>query len=377
MPTLICGKAEKYIENLWGSMVGNLACNDNTLAIYDYPGSFSDRWIELCRQRSIPYVTVDLLDDDLFRKLWQANVAAFLCHPTTTDRRSSLTARSIILSLALTSLRVFPKPEDYWHYEDKIAQKYIFDAAGIPTPATHIFFSHRDALVWAKSAEFPCVLKLTAGCDSLGVLLIRNRKEATAWISRMFARGDGPLNNGLRAIARKIRSHRVSRASLGITMRSPGTMWHLLRRHRDGTRERGYVYLQELLDGNSYCTRVVVIGNRAFAYRMMVTPGEFRSYSGDICDYDPTGVDLACVQEAFEAAKRIGTSCMGFDLIRQSSDGTPMIVEMSIKFSPERVFKCPGYWLTDMSWQDGHIWPQDAILDDLLSTLNYQRDKKS
>ncbi|MDN5848700.1 MAG: hypothetical protein L0H63_03545, partial [Nitrococcus sp.] len=278
-------------------MVDNLAAENTKVAIYDWPGSFSDRWIEVCSQREIPYITVDLFDNELFMRLRHANVTAFLCHPVMREKQRLSVAQAIIQALALTQLRVFPKPEDYWHFEDKIAQKYLFDGSDIPTPATHIFFNPRDALKWARSAEFPCVAKVNARTGALGVSLMHDCKEVKAWSNEMFGRGKGALNSWLIFIARKIRSFRVGRASLGIAMRSPRTMWSSWREYSDIPRERGYVYLQEFL-GSSYRTQVIVIGNRAFAHRTTVRPGDFRTFKSGAeddhyDDYDPAVVDIA------------------------------------------------------------------------------------
>ncbi|MDN5848703.1 MAG: hypothetical protein L0H63_03560 [Nitrococcus sp.] len=81
---------------LRGAMVNNLAAEDGKIAIYDCPGSFSDRWIEVCAQRKIPYIAVDLFANDLFATLRRANAMALLCHPPMADRRSALAARAII-----------------------------------------------------------------------------------------------------------------------------------------------------------------------------------------------------------------------------------------------------------------------------------------
>ncbi|MDN5848702.1 MAG: hypothetical protein L0H63_03555 [Nitrococcus sp.] len=271
-------------------------------------------------------------------------------------------------------MKVFPTAENYWHFDDKLAQKYLFDALGIPTPSTYIFFSHREALEWVKSAKFPCVFKLKAGAGSTNVSLIRNCGEAEARIARMFGRGYAPHDSAIRDVRHKMRLHRAKRDWLATMKRGPQTMHTLWRNHRDLDRERGYIYFQEFVDGNTHDTRVMIIGNRAFAFRRKVRPGDFRASGSGLCDYDPSHIDIACVKDAFAAARRIGATCMGFDFVNRRSEDRPLIVEMSYGIPPGLVFQCPGHWRSDMSWQDGHVWPQDAVLDDLLGTLNYQRN---
>ena len=31
------------------------------------------------------------------------------------------------------------------------------------------------------------------------------------------------------------------------------------------------------------------------------------------------------------------------------------------------VYSCPGYWDAKLNWHEGHFWPQDTILIDLLN----------
>jgi glutathione synthase/RimK-type ligase-like ATP-grasp enzyme len=130
--------------------------------------------------------------------------------------------------------------------------------------------------------------------------------------------------------------------------------------------ERGYAYFQEFIPANDHDTRVTVIGDRAFAFRRMVRPGDFRASGSGSIDYDPGAIDQECIRTAFEAARKIGTTCIAFDFVRRPSDGVQLIIEMSFAFKSEAVFACPGHWDARGEWRKGQMWPEDAILDDML-----------
>ena len=34
------------------------------------------------------------------------------------------------------------------------------------------------------------------------------------------------------------------------------------------------------------------------------------------------------------------------------------------------VYQCPGHWDDQLKWHQGHMWPQDAILIDLLEKVH-------
>lgn len=339
------------------------------IAIYPRDGSFSDRWIEVCKSRGVSYTCVDMFSDDICQTLRAQTCTAFLCHPPMYDRRSTISARSIIHACQESGITVFPGIEDYWHFDDKIAQKYVFDAFGVPTPDTHVFLNREDAIKWVSRASFPVVFKLKSGAGSINVSLLKNEQQAVARINRMFASGYPATDAAVKDIRTKIRMHRSRRNWPETMRRMPTTIreWWRLRKAIEW--ERGYAYLQEFVPENKSDTRVTVIGERAFAFRRMVRVNDFRaSGSGDI-NYDPAAIDPACVRMAFQIAKNLRTKCIAFDFVHAPEGKEPLVVEMSFAFMARAVFDCPGHWREGMEWQSGHMWPQDAILDDVLSAV--------
>jgi hypothetical protein len=137
-------------------------------------------------------------------------------------------------------------------------------------------------------------------------------------------------------------------------------------------RERGYVYFQDFMPANTFDTRVTVIGNRAFAFRRNVRPGDFRaSGSGDLC-HDPGRIHPGCVEIAFSVARRIRSQSAAFDFVFDP-DQRPRIVEVSYCYVAKFIYQCPGHWDESLHWHDGPMWPQDAILIDVLDSLPERR----
>ena len=60
---------------------------------------------------------------------------------------------------------------------------------------------------------------------------------------------------------------------------------------------------------------------------------------------------------------------MGYDFVVDPGSGQRLILEMSYVFNASVVHNCPGSFDPDLVWSRGQVWPQDAILGDLLSTL--------
>ncbi len=340
------------------------------IAIYNRPGSFSDRWCEYAERIGHQVYMVDVFRTDLHEYLNGISVQALLMHPPMADQRTILAARAIVESTRLGGIRVFPTPEDFWHFDDKLSQKYIFEALRIPFPTAYAFFDKISALKWANSASYPVVFKLRAGAGSINVQLVQDRRQARVLIRRMFGRGIHSTNAAIRDVRTKLRAHKKERDWLGVFKRAPKTLLTLYRNWHDIPVEKGYAYFQEFIDGNAWDTRITVIGNRAFGFRRLVRPGDFRASGSGAIEYDPVRIDLRAVRLAFDAARKLRSSCMAFDFVVHPVTREPLVVEMSFAFKPEAVHACPGYWDDKLQWREGHVWPQDAIFDDLLRSIS-------
>lgn len=336
------------------------------LAIYDRPGSFSDRWIEKCATLGIQFNRVDIFSDNLFRDLKEMGATGLICHPPMFDRAARLSAVAIIKSCAISGFKVFPRVEDYWHFDDKIAQKYIFESVEIPTPGTHVFFEQVHAKTWLAAQSLPVVAKLKAGAGAINVSLIKTHAAGNDFVSRMFGAGVPATDNAMKDVVTKFRKHRSSRDWYATLKRLPTTLGNFRRLRKNLDWERGYCYFQEFIEGNQHDTRVTVIGDRAFAFRRGVRPGDFRASGSNLLDYEQAAINKKCIELAFFAARRLKTSCVAFDFVEKGRERTPLIVEMSFAFKPEAVFGCPGHWRPDLTWCEGQVWPQDAILEDFL-----------
>ena len=96
------------------------------LAIHQEPGTFSDRWIPYCQENDISYVIVDCYASDIVEQLREVN--CLLWHWHLADSGSHLFARQLTASVEAMGIHVFTNSTTSWHYDDKIAQKYLFEA---------------------------------------------------------------------------------------------------------------------------------------------------------------------------------------------------------------------------------------------------------
>jgi glutathione synthase/RimK-type ligase-like ATP-grasp enzyme len=316
----------------------------------------------------VPVVELDLFAPDAIARVRESGVRAVLFDLPWLNGQSIQSARHLVRAFELMGLQVFPNTSVYWHYEDKLAQHCLFESLQIPSCPTWVFYSAREALAWAKDATYPKVWKLKTGASSSNVRLVRSPAQAGALISRAFGRGFSPVPRLLDDFNTKLYKHNKDKDWPQALRRLPHTVRNILTQRKAVPSERGYAFFQDFLPGNAHDTRVTVIGQRAFAFRRFTRPDDFRASGSGRIDWEPAPIDLDCVRLAFTAAAKIGSRCLAFDIIHDS-ERKPVVLEVSYRFIAEAVERCPGYWDERMTFHEGHIWPQDAILDDLLERL--------
>jgi glutathione synthase/RimK-type ligase-like ATP-grasp enzyme len=264
-------------------------------------------------------------------------------------------------------LAVYPDWNTCWHYDDKIAQRYLLEAAGLPLPRTWVWFDAAAAGRWARTASYPLVLKLSSGVASNNVRLVRNPREAARWIHRLFGSGVFGLSPGASPWSWRTLRRVAAKKLLGAQPLPSVDQWH-----------RNYVLFQEFLRDNSFDTRIVVIGHRAFGFRRSNRPGDFRASGSGLIDYTPGAIDERFVRLAFTTAAKLGTQSCGIDGLYR--DGEPVIGEISYTYPIFRVRGCPGHWQLrgdpatgELAWHEGQMWPEEAQIQDFLLRL---RDKE-
>ena len=329
--------------------------------------SYSKRWAVTAAERGYETLNVDVRSCDIISQL--EDVVGFMWRFTHQPFDRMVASRVLPVIEHYLGIPVFPDWNSSWHYDDKIAQKYLLDAAGIPTPKTTICWARAHAEEFFENCEFPVVWKLSSGASSEAVELIGDRETAQRVIDEMFTDGRFTPVQPWRPPEKWGMRRRVSQAGrLLLTGRS-----HRLQFPHDRTLElhSGYVYIQEFLPGNLFDTRVTVIGDRAFAFRRLVRDNDFRASGSGKIDWDVDAIDERFIRLAFRVAQTLRTQSVAIDGMYRH--GETVVGEVSYGYAAWAVHRCPGHWRLEgdfdvghLKWVPGHRWPQDVILDDFL-----------
>ena len=342
------------------------------IGIHDRPGSFSDRWITYCTDNGIPFQRVNCLATGVVAQC--DGFDGLLWHWEHCDAADKLVARQLIAALEAKGLVVFPNVNTCWHFDDKVAQKYLLEAIAAPLIPTWVFTNKADAVQWIEGANWPKVFKLRCGAGSTNVRLVRSRSEAVALCRQAFGRGFPAVAGYLVDMQTRLRRTKTAHEFWARLRRAPRTLLKNLAMRRELPRERGYIYFQEFLPGNAFDTRVTIIGDRAFGYRRMNRPGDFRASGSGNPSYEPERIDKRCVEIAFRVANRIGAQSLAFDFLFNSQH-EPMVGEISYGYVASMVHACAGHWDHQGRWHEGHVWPEEAILEDVLAACDRKGQK--
>jgi glutathione synthase/RimK-type ligase-like ATP-grasp enzyme len=335
--------------------------------------SYSDKWREFLHARDVEVKTLDLLAPD---PLEQARTCDGIMwrwahHPQ--DKQSAQRILHIIEHYL--KIPVYPDLHTSWHYDEKVAQFYLLSTLNAPVPKTWLFWDLDQALEWAKTAPYPVVFKLSPGAGSSNVLKVCSYKEAERLTLAAFRRGFFPMTmNEYRPV-------------LGLP-RNLSQLKSLALRAKDGFSyawsgihpplhphwwkpEFGYIYFQEFLPDNAYDTRITIIGDRAFGFRRMNRPDDFRASGSGRIEYDAQAIDKECIRIAFDISERGKFQSMAYDFLYNQAH--PVISEISYAYADWAVHNCPGHFKRDLTWVEGQMWPEQAQVEDFVGYVNAYR----
>lgn len=332
------------------------------VAIHHREGSFSDRWIKYCQKNEIDFKIVNVFDSDIINQIKGCNI--FLWHHHQSHFKDVLVAKKILAALEHANIKVFPDFKTGWHFDDKVAQKYLFEALNMPLVPSYIFYDKQQALDWSKKTTYPKVFKLKGGASSANVKLVRDQKEADSLIQKAFDTGFAQFDR-MANLKERIQRFKSGKDNILGVFKGLYRLFFIPEFSKLQPPEKGYIYFQDFIPKNNCDIRVIVIGNKAFAIKRMVRENDFRaSGSGNIV-YEPTQIGEIFIKLAFKANSKIGSSSIAFDFIIDENN-SPLIVEISYGYAIEAYDPCPGYWDSNLKWHEGEFNPQEWILDEMI-----------
>ena len=329
------------------------------IAIHHRPGSFSDRWIEYCKENNIPYKIVNAYNTDIVQQV--DDCTAFMWHHTQCDYKDKLFAKQLIYSLEAMGLKVFPDFHTTWHFDDKVGQKYLLEAIGAPLVPSYVFYDKKEAVEWVNQTTFPKVFKLRGGAGSANVQLVPTKKDAIRLVNRAFGKGF-PQFNRRGNLKERIRKYKEGKDTLWGVCKGIGRLFIPTELAKMVGPEKGYVYFQDFIPNNTFDIRIIIVANKAFAIKRLTRKNDFRASGSGMIIYNKEEIDEQCVKIAFIVNEKIKSQSIAFDFVFDA-DNNPMIVEISYGFIKEVYDPCEGFWNKDLNWHEGPFDPYGWMVE--------------
>ena len=331
------------------------------IAIHYREGSFSERWVSYCKAQNINYILVNAFDNDIIEQLEGCDI--FMWHHHHNEFKDVLTSKRILFSLEHTGVKVFPDFKTGWHFDDKVAQKYLFEAIGAPTVPSYVFYDKKVAQQWVDNTCFPKVFKLKGGAGASNVKLVYNKRQAKKLVKQAFGKGFSQFD-GIAYVIDAYQKYKIGQKSFLSALKACGRLFIKPKFARLQPKEQGYIYFQDFIPNNDSDLRVIIIDNKAFAVKRMVREGDFRASGSGVKVFEKQKIDMNCIKIAFQVNKQLKSQSAAFDFIWDNND-KPYLVELSYGFAIDFYDPCPGYWDETLQWHEGKFNPQEWMVNQL------------
>lgn len=334
------------------------------IGIHHREGSYSGRWIEYCQEHGIEYKVVNAYDTDVVEQLRDCD--AFMWHHHQANYKDALFAKQLLFSLEQAGKVVFPDFCTGWHFDDKLGQKYLFEAHGIQLASVHAFYTRKEALQWIETAVFPKVFKLRSGAGSANVVLAHDKREAKRMVNKAFGTGYR-FFNGWRYFKDQWKFYVNGKIALLQLAKSFGRIFISTEAGRMLPVHKGYVYFQEFIPNDGFDYRVEICGDKCIALLRYVRKGDFRASGGHNDHFEKDLIPVDVILYAFEIAKKLRLQACALDFVRNNISGKLYVIENSFCYGVDEDEFEHGYW--DQQGQfhnekfNGLDWMIEAVID--------------
>lgn len=339
------------------------------IAIHHTPNTFSDTWIAYCEKKSIPYKLVNCYDSNIIEQV--SDCDALMWHHNHASYKDLLFAKQLLYSIEQAGKHVFPNFNTTWHFDDKVGQKYLFEAIGAPLVPSYVFYDKVSAEKWANSTSYPKVFKLRGGAGAANVKLVKSKAEALNKIRQAFGRGFSPFDR-LGLLKERWRRFKMKEDTFLGVMKGIGRLFIPTEFAKMSNREKGYVYFQDFIPNNEFDTRVVVIhGEKALAERRFVRKNDFRASGSGKFDYNDIHPEI--IKQAFKIAQQLELQSIAFDFVMKNEE--PLVIEMSYGYGTQGISNAPGYWDTNLNWHEGKYDSQKWVIEKIIQDIKKKNEK--
>lgn len=320
---------------------------------------------DFLKKSNIPFEYVDCYRSDIITILPKYSVLFW--HYDNYVNADQMEAQHILDLAETLGVKTYPNHHTGWHFDDKIAEMYAFQAVNAPIPASWVFYEKDKCLAWLKNeAKYPLVAKLRRGSGANNVKLLKNPREAARYASRMFGRGYSPAQSLLYKSYSKLQSTHDWATFKNRLKRVPDFLWARMF-GRGMPDERGYCYFQEFIPNAGFDLKIVVANGKCTFLVRKVRKGSFKASGGGDFSYEKEFITDEIIRTAFEVSEKLQMQSVGFDFVVDQRSNSGKIIEMSYGFDNEVLYNSKGYYDRNLQWHDEPLNVPIEVIKTLLA----------
>ena len=333
--------------------------------------TFSSYWMKYCEEHQYEYKTFDPYDSEIVDKIRDYDIILFDHHQA--DYRDVLFAKQLLFSLEQAGKIVFPNFRTGWHFDDKLGQKYLFEALGVQAAKSWVFYDKKSAYEWIETTDFPKVFKLRGGAGSANVMLAHNAREAKSFVKIAFGRGFAQFR-GCDYVRDRYKAYKAKKITLKALLRSCGRLIIPTEYTKMHAPEKGYAYFQEFIPNDGFDYRLEIANNKAIAMVRMCREGDFRASGGHDDRFDASLIPQDVVEFAFECYDKLEVQSVALDIVREKESGELYLIEISYSYGLDADEFEHGYWTRDGRHHqepfNGVYW----MIEDVINPLVHNKE---
>ena len=285
----------------------------------------------------------------------------FIWHFNPEDKERAL---GLFTTLDLIEVKTFPDLKSLIFFDNKIFQSNLLKSLKINIPAYEIYYDFKSLYKNLSNQNLPAVFKLKGGAGSNNVFLVRSKISIIFKALRMFTFGYNQVNrwNNLSNLIKKyfdgqVGIFKIFKAILRLFVKT--------KRDRRLGKETGYFYLQEFLPKNKNDIRIIIIGDKCFAFTRYNRKNDFRASGSGNCSFSKELIPKNLIKHSFEIYNKLDMVSVAFDFLIKDSEHT--LIEISYGFIKDLYEGCEGYWTEDLKWHNEDVKPELFIIEKLLN----------
>ncbi|MBE7688661.1 hypothetical protein F6A46_10515 [Tenacibaculum finnmarkense genomovar ulcerans] len=337
------------------------------IAIHKKKGSYSDRWIEYCNEKRIDYKIVNAYSNNIIEEVADCDI--FLWHHHHGYFADANFAKQLLFSLEQAGKVVFPNFNTGWHFDDKLGQKYLFEAFDIPVAPSYAFYTKIEALSWAKEAKYPKVFKLRGGAGSSNVRLVKSFKEAKYYINRAFSNGFKTVDrwSGFKDI---LKSYKHGKSVFSDVLKGFVRLFIKTHNEKMQATHKGYIYFQEFIENDGFDYRAQTCGDNCIAMIRYCRKNDFRASGSSLSNRNPNDFPKDVLDLSFQIADKLKLQASALDFVREKNTGKLYLVENSFCYGIDNDEFDYGYFDRSGNWYDNKFNGVDWMIEEVLRLFN-------